>query len=634
VAKALTIVLSLLAVLGGSGVARAQNVRLSMSASSRQVQVGEPFAIEIRADVTGADIDELELPDFGELEVLGRRTSRPFSFSFGFGSAGNRANVQSQIIHSFTLRARESGKFKINPAVAVAGGRRFASQPLTIEATGAALPGQAAGAIPDPNDPRATAPLASTTPPEGPLDGANYDEDAFVRTVVSKHEAFVGEQVTVTVYLYLRGSVASAPAITKEPTAEGFWIEDLLPPNRPLSATRQMVNGRGFNVYVLRRFAAFPLRTGQLTIGPTSIELGGGPSIFDMLTGPSQPLRRAGVPVSLTIKEPPAGGAPDAPLVVGEVTLAATLDPLQLNAGDAATLTLTLKGSGNLKAASFSAPMLTGVDVLKPEIDDRINTDFDIVGGERTVRWLLLARTPGEVTIPPFRVRQLNPETGELTERATKPLTMSIGGQAQASADPPTPATKGDAAVPGASNSASPEIDMKAFGPVRTTSALLRRERPFYEAAWYSILLALAPLSLGAASVWSALQRRRAAKFQGKRGERALQEAQEKLEQARKAMDEGNAKAACAAVAASLRSALEAKLGENLGSLTYPALRVHLTERGMGAPLAERIVREIEANESAGFSPISLSQPQLATILESSRGLLREINRFSNAEAA
>ena len=45
--------------------------------------------------------------------------------------------------------------------------------------------------------------------------GATFDADAFVRAVLDKTAATVGEQVTVTVYLYLRGTLNSAPAIRK-----------------------------------------------------------------------------------------------------------------------------------------------------------------------------------------------------------------------------------------------------------------------------------------------------------------------------------------------------------------------------------------------------------------------------------
>ncbi len=388
--------------------ASAQNARVTMSASSSQVSVGEQFAIEIRADVTGAEVDEIELPDFGNLEVLGRRVSRPFSFSFGFGTGGQRANVQSQIIHSFTLRALEPGTVTIEPAFVVIGKRRFASQPIKLEVTGAALPSNAPG-VPSTagNDPRRGADL--TLPPEGPLEGATYDQDAFVRTVVDKPKAVVGEQVTVTVYLYVRGSLSSAPGITREPTADGFWIQDLLPPNRSLSPARQELNGRAFNVYVLRRFAGFPLREGTLEIGATSIEIGGRPSLFDILTGPASSLRRTGVPVAVEVAALPERKDASHPSFVGDLTLSANVDRTDARVGDAITLRVTVKGLGNLKGLTLPDPRIDGMEVLTPEVEDRLTMDLDQVGGEREIRWLLLARKAGQVRIESMGVDVFDP---------------------------------------------------------------------------------------------------------------------------------------------------------------------------------------------------------------------------------
>ncbi|HEX6241592.1 MAG TPA: BatD family protein, partial [Polyangiales bacterium] len=117
--------------------ALAQKTRVTMVASAHQVQVGDPFMLEIRADVSGDDIDDVALPDLGKLEVLGRRVSRPISFSFGFGSGGQHAQVQSQVVYDFTLRAARPGTYVIQPAIVTVGNRKFASQQLTIVATGA-----------------------------------------------------------------------------------------------------------------------------------------------------------------------------------------------------------------------------------------------------------------------------------------------------------------------------------------------------------------------------------------------------------------------------------------------------------------------------------------------------------------
>ena len=86
-----------------------------------------------------------------------------------------------------------------------------------------------------------TSPGTSSAPPSGALDGALYDDQAFLRTVVDRSEPYVGEQVTVTIYLYIRGSLTSMPTATHEPTTDGFWIQDLLGPTYSSEPTTQIV---------------------------------------------------------------------------------------------------------------------------------------------------------------------------------------------------------------------------------------------------------------------------------------------------------------------------------------------------------------------------------------------------------
>ena len=120
-----------------ANVAQAQTARVSMSASASRVAVGEPFGLEVRAELEGGEADDVALPDFGPLVVLGRRVSRPFSFSFGFGSGGQHAVMKSEVVYSFTLRARAPGKIRLAPAVVMMGRRKFSSAPIELPGTGA-----------------------------------------------------------------------------------------------------------------------------------------------------------------------------------------------------------------------------------------------------------------------------------------------------------------------------------------------------------------------------------------------------------------------------------------------------------------------------------------------------------------
>jgi hypothetical protein len=616
-----------------SAPAHAQKVRVTMISSATQVSVGDPFVIEVRADLAGDDVDDIALPDFGKLEVLSRRVSRPMSFSFGFGSGGQHAQVLSQIVHGFTLRATAPGTYLIQPAIVTVGGRKYASQKLTIVATGAALPN-----APDPNAGQGLVPpqdddqpdQAGIAPPDGPLSGARYDPELFLRTVVDKPKAQLGEQVTITVYLYVYGGLSQNPSITREPTTEGFWVQDLLPVQRTLAPVRQEVNGRTYNVYVLRRFAAFALRTGKLKVGAPAIEIASGPSLFDLITGPTQTIRRNGVEVPIEALALPEQGARKGPTHVGTLSLEASLDPREAKVGDAVTLRVVAKGQGNLKALKLADPKLDGVDVLAPEIEDKVTTDLDVVGGERVFRWLLLPRKEGTLTLPPFEVNVFDPESKAYSRAHSEALSLIV---------------KGDQGA-GAANAAAPNIEKasprepesmeaaRSFGPARADAQLSRATPPLSSHAWYWWAVAAMPLACMLVWLGRVLGRRLSTKRAGSPADQALRAAELKLREAERCARDGDAPKAYSALFSGLRSALSARLHEPVGGLTLAQLKQHCIERGMAAALAERIVGTLAAAEQARFDPSQQSEQSFANHLRQSQQLVREIARFSGTEAA
>ena len=260
---------------------------VAMTTGRTTVRVGEAFRLQIRANVNGAEVDRFELPsELDRFLVRSRQVSRPISFRFG---SGGSQVVSSQTVYSFVLEAREPGSVELSPAVVTAGGRTFRSNGLRIEVTGTAAPGATPppGTTPTPGGQQPGATPQST--PGGQtvaVDGVQYDAQAFFRTTADVAEPYVGQQVTVTVYLYSRAPLRSAPHLTREPSADAFWVQDLLPPRRALEPERQNVGGNWFYVYKLRRFAAFPLREGELTIGAPEMTLQTGGGIFGFGGGP------------------------------------------------------------------------------------------------------------------------------------------------------------------------------------------------------------------------------------------------------------------------------------------------------------------------------------------------------------
>src|SRR6185369_9681689 len=90
------------------------------------------------------------------------------------------------------------------------------------------------GTAPPPPAPSAGTPAPSAgaaavtgdvAPPMSSAPGGN-----FIRVVTDKTRAFVGEQVTVTWYLYLTQRIDKYDTIT-EPRTDSFWSEDMVSAN-------------------------------------------------------------------------------------------------------------------------------------------------------------------------------------------------------------------------------------------------------------------------------------------------------------------------------------------------------------------------------------------------------------------
>jgi hypothetical protein len=413
----------------------------------------------------------------------------------------------------------------------------------------------------------------------------------------------------------VRGQIGDNPSITREPTLDGFWSQDLLPMQRSLTALRQDVNGRTFNAYVLRRFAAFPLRTGRLEIGAPAVEVGAGGSIFDLLTGPNKPLRRDGVKVGVEVLALPAQPTRGAKVHTGTLTLSASLDAAQAKVGDAITLRVTAKGQGNLRSLTLDNPRIAGLDVLAPEIDDKLTHELDQIGGERVFRWLLLPRAAGSYSVPTFSVDVFDAATRQFSTVRTSPLALTVTGAA------------GEAA-PSEATPAPQELAAPQFGPVRLDSALRRAspllsQRSFY---WPSVLAA--PLLLlgllGLRVSGRELAKRRAAD-----GDQvALREVDEQLTAAARASAGGDAQGVLRLLGSALKKTLELRLGEPIGGLTSSALEKHLLARGMDPKTAARVIAQLGALERARFDPLAQGALELNRAIEGVRALVRELGRF------
>jgi hypothetical protein len=403
--------------------ASAQQADVVMSIDRSEAGPGEPLLLEIRINATNGRVESVNPPDLSRFTILGQEDLRPMQFSFSFGGGGATV-AQSSVVRRYRLVAKALGRIELGPARVVVGGRTFRSNPLSVTIRD---PSQAQQAPTDVAAPP-TANPPGYAPPTGTLDGAHFDRTAFLRTVVDKTTAHVGEQVTATLYLYVHGSLGSSPEVSREATTDGFWVHDLTPRDDRDLVTEQTAGGIPFRVYLLKRMALFPLRAGTLTIG--AMHLTAQTAMGFDTWGVAQPeaFDREGVAVSITVQDLPSAGRPSGDVYVGNYTIETRLDRPQAATGDAVTLTCVVRGSGNMRELRIELPTIPGLNILAPQVNDEVSAPSDLVGGSRTFEWLVVPQRAGTYTIPAMGFSVFDPQSDSYARVAAPALTLVAAG--------------------------------------------------------------------------------------------------------------------------------------------------------------------------------------------------------------
>jgi hypothetical protein len=606
------------------------DVRVEMTADRTQVSMSDHIAVRITVQTQGSSQPEIEVPEFEGFQIVQRSVQRPMQFSFGFGQ--NAPVVTSSTQYAFVLAPMGPGKFKIPPVRVSYGKQVYQSTGLELTVTG--TPGQP---LPSGQASQPSASAQQGAPPtaagdaqpaqnavpaaQASGDAAIYDNDAFLRTVVDKTEPYEGEQITVTIYLYTRRNLQQVPAVQSEASTDGLWTHDLLSASRSLDPTRQVVNGRGFWVYVLRRFAAFPLRSGELTLGSMALTISRD-SVFDLFDpGRAEPdLKRNSVPILLKVKPLPAQGKPRDDVAVGQFQLETQLDRKQVVTGDAVTLKATVKGQGNVRAVRIADPKIEGVQVLQPETHDVVESPGDRVQGTRTFAWLLVPRAPATYTIPPLEFSSFDPVTGSYQRVRSAPLTLTAAGNPRPDLALNNEPTEADADEP-----AAPE---RAWPPIRPTSELRRPSTPLASRGFYPWALALFPFVwLGTLAV-PALRRLRSHDPQSAQRE-AQNAAHKKLMAARAAIAATDSRRFHAELSAALLGLLAARLNEPVSGLTQSELGALLLRRGVPEAPSKRLLASLSECDFARFSASSVAPADMQRSFAQAEQLWSELSAFS-----
>jgi len=385
---------------------------LSVTGYVDRTTIGQNEQLRFTIEVSGSDAGKIaqpELPEISGFRNIGSSTSSSSSFSIVNGK------MTSSVTRSYvyTLVPEAAGTFLIPPVSIQFEDKTLVTDPIRITVTeGTTQPppqtGRQRGSEPEPDE-------------------NQISDNLFLRAELSKTNVVRGEPVILNYRLYSRYDLANLSYVN-EPNFVGFWKDDIFFANR-MNFSRTTYQGMSFNVMTLRRVVLYPNQSGTLTVPPLEINT-------DIIIRPrtffdfdrTRKVNLASQPVSVTVSELPAAGKPESFTgAVGSFRLTSRISESELTAGDTFTYTVEISGNGNFK--HFDPPSFPALPVLRqidPEVVIETQPEGNLIKGEKTIRYPVIAREEGEHTIPPLVFSYYDPQTKTYRTLETPSVKLSV----------------------------------------------------------------------------------------------------------------------------------------------------------------------------------------------------------------
>ncbi len=363
--------------------------------------------------------------------------------------------VKKYVALSFIIKPKAIGNFSISPAFAKADGLDLRSNAVKLKVT-ATVSGNNPG-INSFNTPFAgSVPFVEPAPRssysdyvlrkgENPLEKIN--KNMFVKVEVDKTSCYVGEPVIATYKLYTR--LRSESNMIKNPSFNGFSVIDLQQPDDMIYKTEKL-NGRAYNVYIIRKTQLYPLLAGNLEIGIAEIEnivsfikaeyVNQQPDVFNDIfrdfadaTIPPGGMENHKVtlqnkPVTILVKPLPDKNKPaDFKGAVGNFEAEVTMEKNNFTTDDAGKLAVIISGEGNLQMINEpEIPWPAGVEGFDSKATDDLFKGTVPVSGRKIFEYPFTVAKQGIYIIPALQFSFFDSRESKYKVISTKPLQVSV----------------------------------------------------------------------------------------------------------------------------------------------------------------------------------------------------------------
>lgn len=570
--------------------AMADNVEFVME-GPEVVAMGEQFRLGFTLNDRGTD---LQLPDLSNFDVLmGPSTSQSSSIQIINGKT-----TQSQSFsYIFVLRAKKEGKFTIRPASIKVGGKTYESNSLNIEV----VKGQPQQQQSQGGQQQSGGQQQDDTPT-----GNISKDNLFVRVAVDKSSVSKGEQILATVKLYISQNVPlNGFDDVKLPSYEGFWTKDIEVPTQ-INFTREVYNGRIYQVGVLKKTILFPQQVGNIRIDPFEISclvrqrVRQQQSFFDDFFDNYRVVKAKVVsdPVTINVKDLP--GQPDGFTgAVGNFSFNGALDKTEGKTNEAMTLKLTVSGNGNLNLINPPKIELPqDFESYEPKTSDKTIASENGMSGSISFEYLFIPRYAGNFTIPAVKFVFFNPNTRQFETKTTEAFNIHV--------------EKGKDDGKSSVVSSYSKEDVKMIGKdirfIKQNKAVLKQKGSSFYGTFEFYLIYI--LSIAGFAVFFVLNRKKIKENENivlVKNKRANKVALKRLKEASIFLKNNQQEQFYEAVIKALWGYLSDKLSIPVADLNREKAAAALLEKGISPEVVSELMKIIDDCEFARYAPAAFS---------------------------
>ena len=378
--------------------------------------------------------------------------------------------VTSGIDYTYYIQPKKTGTFQIGPAEVKIDGKLYQSQSRSLS-------------------------VVKSAASEGSKRSA-----LLLSTGISSKEVYVEEQTIYTLKLYNRTNIRDISL--NLPEHEHLVFKQLGKPRE----YRSTVNGQSYEVLEVR-YAVVANVAGSYVIGPAKMNMTvleprsrRRRNLFDdpfFSFSSGRPVTLSGESLELTVLPLPEAGKPkNFSGLVGKFNIESQLEPASVTAGESATLTVQVKGQGNVqRIPDLKFPELKDAKIYADQPVLNVEQNENGLGGVKTMKWALVPEKQGHIEVPPMVLSFFDPETKQYITLESPSHTLFVlpSNKKQTPASGPTPGTED-------LNEKAGKQEIKALGrdilPIHTAMKNLTTQSHIFKNRMFFFVMLFGPFFL------------------------------------------------------------------------------------------------------------------------------------------